>query len=344
MKHWKPIMIGIGLVATLTIMIPTLLVAPFHEEGAEAEAETEQSLKEPKQQQPKKKTADIHTTIQVYRDSRKTVETVDLEKYVAGVVAAEMPANFELEALKAQALTARTFIVKALTAQTKKDIPMGADITDTINDQVYLNDKELKASWGNKYKTNMEKINEAVSATKGQLLTYKEELITPSFFSTSNGYTENSEDYWPNALPYLRSVASPWDEGSPKYLNETTIAVSEFERLLGVEIRTNEDVGKIIKRTEGKRIGEIEIGGKRLTGKKVREMLGLRSSDFSWYKKGDQIVITTKGYGHGVGMSQYGANGMAASGKSYKDIIAYYYKDVKISQATAYLPTYTAKK
>ena len=339
MKHWKPIIFGISLVAAVTIMIPTVLVAPFHEDGVEAE---QQMLKEPKQQPENK--ADIQTTIQVYRHSQKTVETVALEDYVAGVVAAEMPADLELEALKAQALTARTFIVKALTAKTKKEIPEGADITDTVNDQVYLSDKELKAAWGNKYNANIKKIKEAVSATKGQLLTYEEELITPSFFSTSNGYTENSEDYWPNALPYLRSVASPWDEKSPTYLSETTLSMSEFERLLNVEVGSNEDIGKIISRTEGKRIGEIEIGGKRLTGKKVRELLGLRSSDFSWYKKGDQVVITTKGYGHGVGMSQYGANGMAESGKTYKDIIAYYYKDVKISQATAYLPTYTAKK
>ena len=339
MKHWKPIIIGISLVAAVTVMIPAVLVAPFNGDGVEAE---QQMLKEPKKQPAKK--ADIQPSIQIYRNAQKTVETVYLEDYVAGVVAAEMPANFELEALKAQALTARTFIVKALTAKTKKDIPAGADITDTVNDQVYLNDKELKASWGNKYTANMAKIKEAVSATKGQLLTYNNELITPSFFSTSNGYTENSEDYWPNALPYLRSVASPWDEKSPKYKSETTLSLSEFERLLRVDVGSSEDVGKIISRTEGKRIGEIEIGGKRLTGKEVRELLGLRSSDFSWYKKGNQVVITTKGYGHGVGMSQYGANGMAEAGKTYKDIVAHYYQDVKIAQTTAFLPTYTAQK
>ena len=340
MKHWKPIIIGISLVAAVTIMIPAVLVAPFNENGVEAE---QQMLKEPRKQQQEKQ-ADIQPSIQVYRNTQKTVETVPLEDYVAGVVAAEMPATFELEALKAQALTARTFVVKALTAKTKKEIPEGADITDTVNDQVYLNDKELKKSWGNKYEANISKIKEAVSATKGQLLTYDNQLITPSFFSTSNGYTENSEDYWPNALPYLRSVASPWDEKSPKYISETTLSLSEFERLLRVNVGSNEDVGKIISRTEGKRIGEIEIGGKRLSGKEVRELLGLRSSDFSWYKKGNQVVITTKGYGHGVGMSQYGANGMAESGKTYKDIIAHYYKDVQISQTTAFLPTYTAKK
>ena len=339
MKHWKPIIIGISLIAAVAIMIPTLLVAPFTDDEVEAE---QQMLKEPKKQSENK--AEIQPSIQVYRNTQKTVETVYLEDYVAGVVAAEMPANFEVEALKAQALTARTFIVKALTAKTKKEVPEGADITDTVNDQVYLNDKELKKTWGNKYEANIAKIKEAVSATKGQLLTYENELITPSFFSTSNGYTENSEDYWPNALPYLRSVASPWDEKSPKYLSETTLSLSEFERLLRVDVGSSEDVGKIISRTEGKRIGEIEIGGKRLTGKEVRELLGLKSSDFSWYRKGNQVVITTKGYGHGVGMSQYGANGMAESGKNYKDIIAHYYKDVKISETTAFLPTYTAKK
>ena len=134
------------------------------------------------------------------------------------------------------------------------------------------------------------------------------------------------------------------DEEKSAGLQETKIALSEFERLLGIQIGSKTDIGQIISRTDGKRIAQIKIGGKTLTGKEVREKLNLKSSDFTWYRTGNQIVITTKGYGHGVGMSQYGANGMAQEGKTYKEIIAHYYKDVTINEATAYLPTITAKK
>ena len=122
------------------------------------------------------------------------------------------------------------------------------------------------------------------------------------------------------------------------------MTLNEFERMLGIQVGSKTDIGQIISRTEGKRIAQIKIGGKTLTGKEVREKLNLKSSDFTWYRKGKDIVITTKGYGHGVGMSQYGANGMAKEGKTYKDILAHYYKDISIKEATAYLPTYTTAK
>ncbi len=334
MKHWKPVLFTLSVIAITVILLPALLVVPFSDKKETAAEPT------PKEK-PKE---DPVTSINVFRNQTNTIETVNLEDYVVGVVAAEMPANFEMEALKAQALTARTFVTKTLTAQKKKGTPAKADITDTVNDQVYLSDEELRAQWGTQYEEKRKRIQEAVQATKGQILTYKDELITPSFFSTSNGYTENSEDYWQNELPYLRSVESPWDKDSPKYLQETKMALSEFERLLGIQVGSKTDIGQIVSRTDGKRIAQVKIGGKTLSGKEVREKLNLKSSDFTWYRTGNEIVITTKGYGHGVGMSQYGANGMAQEGKTYKEIVAHYYKDVKINEATAYLPTFTAKK
>lgn len=337
MKHWKPVLVTLSVIAVVVILIPALLVVPFSDKKETAAQPASAPKEKPKEDDPM-------ASINVFRNKTNTVETVNLEDYVVGVVAAEMPASFEMEALKAQALTARTFVTKTLTAQKKKDLPSNADITDTVNDQVYLSDEELRAQWGNQYEEKRKRIEEAVQATRGQILTYKDELITPSFFSTSNGYTENSEDYWQNPLPYLRSVESPWDKDSPKYLQETKMALNEFERMLGIQVGSKTDIGQIISRTEGKRIAQIKIGGKTLTGKEVREKLNLKSSDFTWYRKGNDIVITTKGYGHGVGMSQYGANGMAKEGKTYKDILAHYYKDISIKEATAYLPTYTTAK
>lgn len=164
------------------------------------------------------------------------------------------------------------------------------------------------------------------------------------FFSTSNGYTENSEAYWGNAFPYLKSVASPWDKDSPKFYNQTAMSVSEFEQKLGVTLPKDGSVGNLLGRTPGKRVEAVQINGKKLTGREVRERLGLKSTDFTWMRKGNEIIITTKGYGHGVGMSQYGANFMAKTGKTYDEIIKYYYRGVSISSATAFLNKLTAKK
>jgi stage II sporulation protein D len=229
-------------------------------------------------------------------------------------------------------LTARTYIVKALLSETRDDsLPEEAVVSDTIMHQVYKGNEELQTLWGEDFDEKLAKIIEAVSETKGQILTYEGQPIQASFFSTSNGYTVNSEDYWKNKYPYLRSVESPWDKDSPKYLESVQLPVSSVEEKLGVTLNKDGKIGKIISTTSGKRIGKMAIGKRTFTGKEVREKLGLRSTDFQMEKKGKQIIVTTKGYGHGVGMSQYGANGMAKEGKSYQDILSYYYKDVEIT-------------
>ncbi|WP_334110123.1 stage II sporulation protein D, partial [Anoxybacillus sp.] len=163
---------------------------------------------------------------------------------------------------------------------------------------------------------------------------YNNEPIEAAFFSTSNGYTENSEAYWQNAFPYLTSVESPWDEQSPKFYEQVTFSVREFEQRLGVTLPKDGSVGKVIARTPGKRVALVDINGKQLTGREVREKLQLKSTDFTWTRQGHNIVITTKGYGHGVGMSQYGANFLAKQGKTYKDIVTYYYQGVRIQDVS----------
>ncbi len=235
-----------------------------------------------------------------------------------------------MEALKAQALTARTYIVKQLMHKQTIELPEGANVTDTVMHQVYYNEEQLKQLWGMSYEWKMKKIKEAVEATRGQILTYNNEPIEAAFFSTSNGYTENSEAYWQNAFPYLTSVESPWDEQSPKFYEQMTISVREFEQRLGVKLPKDGSVGKVLARTPGKRVALVDINGKQLTGRDVREKLQLKSTDFTWERKGNNIVITTKGYGHGVGMSQYGANFLAKQGKTYKEIVTYYYQGVQI--------------
>ncbi|MDM5190909.1 stage II sporulation protein D [Bacillus sp. DX4.1] len=336
----KPLFVTVALLVALVIIVPSMLVIPFTE-GKENESKVAANPSAV-QKQPAPAKTNTAVQVDVYRSGQKKVETVPMEDYVAGVVAAEMGANFEMEALKAQALTARTFVVKHMLSGSKQENK--ADVTDTVENQVYKSKAELKELWGKKYENNMKRIEEAVSKTAGQVLTYEGNPITASFFSTSNGYTENAADYWGNDYPYLKSVDSPWDQAAPKFTSEQTFTVADFQKRLGVKTLGNGKVGTIKGRTEGKRVKEVEFQGKALTGKEVRDKLGLRSSDFTWKQQGSNIIVTTKGYGHGVGMSQFGANGMAKEGKGYTDIVAHYYKGVAIKTMNEYEGKLMARK
>lgn len=310
------------------LIIPTLVVVPFSFGNAsvanlEAGMKSKQEAKKTKAKEP-----ESAFSVPVMRTASEQVENVPLETYVTRVVASEMPADFELEALKAQSLAARTYIVNHMMANGKnKDNP----VTDTVQHQVYKNEDELRKVWGSAFDSKMNKLKEAVSSTSGQILTYKKEPITPSFFSTSNGYTENSEDYWGQKLPYLRSVKSPWDEKSPKFQDQQVFTRGQVANALGVNLAGGTAAAFEVTRTEGGRVAEVKVGANRFSGKKMRELLGLPSSDFRIEQKNDHFIFKTRGYGHGVGMSQYGANGMAKEGKNYKDIVKHYYKGIEIS-------------
>jgi stage II sporulation protein D len=266
-------------------------------------------------------------TVSVYRMNDQEIEKLYLEEYIKGVLAAEMPASYELEALKAQAISARTYFIRFLMTEKKDQVPQGADITDSTQHQVYKSQDELKEMWKNdNYDKYIKKITQAVKETEGLIMTYNGELIDASFFAISNGYTENSEDYWTASLPYLRSVPSPWDKNSPDFIGTKEFSSKEFKSKLGTKLTSDISV----KRTSTNRVSSITINGKEFSGDEFRKTLGLRSTDFSFNIVGDTIQFTTNGYGHGVGMSQYGANSMAKEGKNYKDILEYYYKGINI--------------
>ncbi|HEU5139664.1 MAG TPA: stage II sporulation protein D [Bacillales bacterium] len=337
----KPYLVIAGFVIGFVLILPAAIVFLFSGKeqaatGSPIENETTEKVSVPEPAST--------LSVSVYRAQEKTIETVPLDQYVIGVVASEMPANFELEALKAQALAARTYIVNYLLNPPDLNLPKGAEVTDTVMNQVYKDDKELKALWGSDFGWKMAKITKAVEATMGQIITYHDQPITVAFFSTSNGYTESSEAYWQSALPYLKSVPSPWDRNSPKFSSTESIPVSKVDQKLGVDIEKAGSIGNVVKSTPGHRVGKVKIAGEVFSGREVREKLGLRSTDFKMKREGDQVVITTKGWGHGVGMSQYGANGMAKQGKEYRDIIKYYYQGVSISNLHAYTAQLTAKK
>ncbi|MGD7053905.1 stage II sporulation protein D [Sutcliffiella horikoshii] len=342
MRNLKPIIVLTSILFVMVLMVPTLLVMPFVDKESGQLAE---ELQPNQQIQNQVEPIDSPIDVAVYRHKQEMIENIPLEDYIVGVVASEMPADFELEALKAQALAARTYILRQLMAEEKLGTPEGADVTDTEQHQVYKSPEELKAAWAAEdFNWKMEKIKQAVAETAGSVLTYNNAPIDASYFSTSNGFTENSEEYWPNEIPYLRSVESPWDVDSEKYLSQVSLPVQDFQSKLGVTLGSDGSVGKIISRTTGNRVEAVDINGKKLSGREVRDILKLRSSDFTWERKGDNIVITTKGFGHGVGMSQYGANGMALEGKNYTQIISHYYKDVQIASADQYLNKVTAKR
>lgn len=314
------VLISLAIFAVI-IVLPATLVYVFNEEKPIVNTEKES------------KTTNIENDkeiiVSVFRTQKNRVEDVPLEEYVMGVVATEMPADFEIEALKAQALSARTNIILSKINGVNS---IDGDVSDTTTDQVYKSTEELKTIWGKDFPWKIKKIKEAVEVTKGEILTFNEKPITASFFSTSNGRTENSEEYWSTALPYLRSVDSPWDLNSPKYQTQVSMNVSDFEKKLNIKLPNSKNVGTINKRTTGGRISEFVINGKKYTGREIREKLGLKSTDFSMTRNGNEIIIQTKGYGHGVGMSQYGANGLAIEGKKYSDIVHYYYQGVQISK------------
>ncbi|MED4586981.1 stage II sporulation protein D [Brevibacillus choshinensis] len=280
--------------------------------------------------------------VKVYRTEKKVVETLQLETYIAGVVAAEMPAEFELEALKAQALAARTYIVRRLSESKLDDVPQGAQVLDTVQHQVYMDESQRRERWKDQYEWKNQRILQAVRATAGVVLTYDGKPIDATFFSTSNGFTENSGEYWEKPIPYLKSVPSPWDIQSPRYEETVTMTTAELEKNLGVkltqEASTNGAWYQIASKTTGNRVGKISIGGKEFTGREFREKLNLNSSSFTMELRGNQVYITTKGFGHGVGMSQWGANGMAKNGKNAEQIVKYFYQGVSLQNFTKIIP------
>lgn len=336
---WLMISLLVFLLAILAV--PTLLVSFLPDNSPQEMTPSVQEIP---------RDAD-ETVIRVFLSEEKRVIRVPLERYVRGVVAAEMPADFHMEALKAQALAARTYIVDRLRSGDFSDMEAlgaearGAHVSDSVQHQAYRTDEQLKKSWGDRYAAYSSQINRAVLDTRGKVILYKGEPIYAAFFSTSNGRTENSEDVFSTSFPYLRSVPSPWDEKSPRFLNEKTISLDDFfqrmEKATGKRVAVSASSGsnwiRILERTSGKRIKTLQIGDQTFTGRQVREALGLASTDFTWTIEGGRIRFRSKGYGHGVGMSQWGANLLAHQGKSAEDIVRHYYRGVEIGSLDAVL-------
>ena len=267
-------------------------------------------------------------TVRVKRLSTDKVEEVPLEEYIVGVLAGEMPIDFELEALKAQAVASRSYVLKRM--EYNKDNEY--DVVDSVLNQVYLDDDYLKETWGNNYTIKINKLRTAVNETYNEYMEYDGEIIDALFFSTSNGYTVDSHLVFNMDLPYLKSVESSWDqEVSSAFSSKYTYSLQEFYEKLGLEYKDKLEV-EILERSSTNRVLKLKINGQEFEGTTLYNKLGLRSTDFEITQVGSNVVFDMKGYGHGVGMSQYGALGMAKQGYTYDEILKHYYTGVTIKK------------
>lgn len=260
------------------------------------------------------------------------VKTCDLEEYLVGVLAAEMPAEYELEALKAQAVAARSYILSKKNIRTDKHIE--ADIcNDPAHCKGHIDEKTAKMRWGKeKGDTYWKKLTRATKETAGEYMIYGDEVVEAFFFARSGGRTENSEDVWGQSLPYLRSVESEEDLSYPEFVSTAEFENNEARKLLGIVGNKSNgilNIGKIT-RTDGGNVKNIEIEGREFKGTEIRKIFNLRSADFDVTQTENSVVFRVRGFGHGVGMSQFGANEMAKDGKKYTEILSHYYTNIQI--------------
>lgn len=283
----------------------------------------------------------VNGKVKLYHKKNNTVEELDLEDYIMGVVSSEVPANFEEEALKAQAVAARTFYMNKRNQPCNYAKEKGAEICDTTHCQVYMSKEERMKSWSSsEAKSDWEKIEKAVEETKGQVLTYNGQVLEyPQFFAISSGRTEDAKDVFSVDVPYLKSEESKGEEIAPKYKTSVQIAINDFVNKINNKYQkaniSKSNLSSYIKiksYTEAGSVKEVQIGNEVIKGTEFRELLGLNSTNFTLDFGSNAVTVNCKGYGHDVGMSQWGANVMAKNGAKYDEILKHYYVGVEISQ------------
>lgn len=279
-------------------------------------------------------------TVHLFLNECSRLRRLELEDYLTGVIAGEMPASFGLEALKAQAVAARTVTVKRMRAfggRGSSAHPRADLSNDPREGQAWLSRRDMLKKWGFwGYFRNRARITGAVKSTAGLVLTYNGELIDAVYHSTSGPRTENAGEIWGSDLPYLQSVNCPFGQHSPRYKEEKLISFADFWAGLGAELAA-EPANKnkppdlrILEYTAGGRVKTLSVNGRKMQGEAFRRQLGLNSSRFSWRLLPDAVLLQTTGYGHGVGLCQYGADGLARRGWDFRSILKYYYRGVDI--------------
>ncbi|CCO08438.1 stage II sporulation protein D [Desulforamulus hydrothermalis] len=279
------------------------------------------------------------TQVRLYNHATGAIQTMPLEEYLVGVVAAEMPAAFPLEALKAQAVAARTYIMLRLSpGGVQNSRHPGADVSsDPKEGQAWLDREAMQKRWGKvKFLEYYYKIRWAVASTEGQVIIYRSRLIFPAFHAACGGHTENAEEVWVAAAPYLKGVPCAYCRDYP-VVSQAAFTLAELDQKLNTNLSVLPaatlpgQAMAVTAQTSTGRPKEIRLGSKTYPATLLREMLQLRSTNLTWQAAGDKITFTTRGYGHGVGLCQNGAKGMARQGKSYQEILKHYYSGVEIT-------------
>ena len=279
-------------------------------------------------------------SISLYDRASGKTEEMPLEEYLIGVVGAEMPASFPLEALKAQAVAARTYAVRHMTAFGGSGCS-GADIcTGSGCCQSYKSTEQLREKFGGEAERYMDKLRQAVYETEGEYAAYKGEPIEALYHSSAGGRTEDAQNVFSAALPYLVGVDSPGEETAGKYAAEVRVSLGEFTNRVNKKWpaarlkknRLGEQV-KVVSRYDSGRVKELKLNKVTVSGRELRRLFDLNSANFT-LSIGEKVTIRTKGYGHGVCMSQYGARAMALEGAGYAEILKHYYTGVEIEKVT----------
>lgn len=269
--------------------------------------------------------------IDVYFALEDKVKTMSEEDYILGVLMAEMPAEFEVEALKAQAVAARTYMWEKVKNPDAVPMHNGGEIcTDSSHCQAYISIEEAKNKWGKNASLYLKKCKNAVKETQGIIAVYENEPIKAVFHAYASGRTEDAEDVWGSEVAYLKSVESPGDELAPKFETEVEVSLEDFKEKLASKygVDFSERLIGGITRSNGGAVSEIEVGNKSIKGTEIRTLFGLRSASFDIIPCEKSVVFKVKGYGHGVGMSQYGANYCAKQGMDYREILCKYYSGI----------------
>ncbi len=279
-----------------------------------------------------------YATIKLYHTDTQEIEELPIDEYLYGTVSAEMPANYELEALKAQAVVSRTYtLYQIINGKSKHG---EADICDKSTCcQAWISKEDRLAKWSEEEReSNWNKIVNAVNTTSGNIITYEGKPIDAFFHSNSGGVTETVSNVWGGRdLPYLQSVETSGESDYKQYNSEVKLTKEELVNKLHSDYPDLEiDFGaeepiKILEYTESGRVKTIKFGNTEVAGTKARTILGLKSTNFSFKIEEDNVIFTVTGYGHGVGMSQTGADSMAKAGSSYEDIIKHFYTGVEIT-------------
>ena len=332
MKQYTVLCLIVAIILFISPFIALISSQPEKEQAPENETNENISVTH---RETANNSEDDKNTITVFMTESSEIMEMEMKDYIIGVVAAEVPASYETEAIKAQAIVAMTY------AQYRKKHPdksISADISDdSSKHQGYMSDDDMKEKWGDAYESYRTKIEDAVDSVTGSVILYENEPIMAAYHAISGGKTESAENIWGEDIPYLQSVDSEWDIYSSRYTSEVRLTADDVKKIMKTSEKADfdspeEEWIEIKKTTDNGTVLEAMICGIDLTGIETRELFALRSPVFDVKYEDGEFIFTVSGYGHGVGMSQNGANCMAKEGKTAEEIIKHYYKGVTIER------------